>query len=168
MRDSSHRVRRDVVALEERRRRASVMFQRGITQADIARALSVSRQSVSRWHRTWTTGGGEDLRRADRLGRRPRVHESELWRIEAVLCAGVRECGYGGSRWTLRRIAAAVEETTGIHYHQGHVWRILTGRMGWVFCARCGAPGGSPRPGPPNLGNRWYPPGTNASPVSGH
>jgi len=59
--------RRDFEGMEQRRKRAAGMFARGATQADVARELEVSRQSVSeplvrrlaaRWHDRAEGGGG--------------------------------------------------------------------------------------------------------------
>jgi transposase len=38
--------------------------------------------------------------------------------------------GYSTELWTLRRVAEVIERTTGVAYHQGHVWRLLRG-LGW-------------------------------------
>ncbi|MCP5109255.1 MAG: helix-turn-helix domain-containing protein, partial [bacterium] len=46
--------RRDFAAMQQRRRRAARFFAAGKrSQAEIARELHVSRQSVSRWHEAW-------------------------------------------------------------------------------------------------------------------
>jgi Homeodomain-like domain len=41
---------RDFEGMEKRRRRAARLFDKGATQAEVARQLGVSRQSVSRWY----------------------------------------------------------------------------------------------------------------------
>jgi DNA invertase Pin-like site-specific DNA recombinase len=41
--------KRDFMALEQRRKRAAHLLSNGVKQADIARELAVSRQSVSVW-----------------------------------------------------------------------------------------------------------------------
>ena len=38
--------------------------------------------------------------------------------------------GYGTDLWTLPRIAQVIEQKTGVHYHPGHVWKLLR-QMGW-------------------------------------
>jgi transposase-like protein len=46
--------RRDFAAMQERRRRAARLFAAGKrSQAEIARELDISRQSVSRWFEAW-------------------------------------------------------------------------------------------------------------------
>src|SRR6266508_5174286 len=56
--------RRDFEGMEQRRKRAAGMFARGATQADVARELEVSRQSVSRWYADWQRGGTTALKAA--------------------------------------------------------------------------------------------------------
>lgn len=43
--------------MEDRRMLAAELFKQGHTQGDVARRLSVSRQSASRWHAQWKSGG---------------------------------------------------------------------------------------------------------------
>jgi transposase len=82
------RSERDREALEARRRRAAEMFRRGERQADVARALRVSAQSVSRWYRDWSRGGMRPLRRAKRAGRPPRLTGVQLRRLSGPCSKG--------------------------------------------------------------------------------
>ncbi|MGH9184251.1 MAG: winged helix-turn-helix domain-containing protein [Acidimicrobiales bacterium] len=123
--------RRDFEAMEERRKRAGRMFGRGATQADVARELEESRQSVSRWHAEWRAGGAKALKGAGRAGRRPRLTRSQLARIDRALRQGPRAHGFPTDVWTLARVAAVIEAETGVVYHPGHVWKLL-GRLGWT------------------------------------
>lgn len=106
------------------------MFRRGEKQADVARALRVSAQSVSRWHREWQQGGVRALKKARRAGRPPKLTAMDLNKIERALLDGPRAHGYRTDLWTLKRIGAVIEHVTGVSYHQGHVWKILQS-MGW-------------------------------------
>ena len=59
-------------------RKAAKLFARGVSQADVARELDVSRQSVSRWHADFRRGGSAALRGAGRAGRKPKLAPSDL------------------------------------------------------------------------------------------
>jgi len=107
------------------------MFRGGAKQADVARALNVSRQSVSRWYREWERRGTEALKAAGRAGRKPKIGSRDLRKIESGLRKGARANGFGTDLWTLRRVAKVIETVTGVHYHQGHVWRVLRHSLGW-------------------------------------
>ena len=121
---------RDFEAMQRRRRRAAAMFAKGRSQADVARELGVSRQSVSRWHAEWRRGGATALRGAGRAGRLPRLDDKDLARIERRLLKGPVANGYPTELWTLERVAEVIEKETGVAYHRGHVWRVLRA-LGW-------------------------------------
>jgi transposase len=125
------RERRDFEALEKRLRRAARMFSSGTKQAEVARVLGVSRQSVSRWYKDWQKAGIKALKAAGRAGRKPKIGAGDLKKIDMALRQGARANGFNTDLWTLRRVAKVIEAVTGVHYHQGHVWRILRESMGW-------------------------------------
>lgn len=124
------RTERDREALEARRRRAAEMFRRGEKQADVARELGVSRQSVSTWYAQWRQGGMRALKRSKRAGRPPKLTAAQKRSIERALLKGPQAHGYATDLWTLKRIGEVIEGETGVAYHQGHVWKILQS-MGW-------------------------------------
>ena len=124
------RPRRDFAAMEARRMRAAELFAKGVSQADIARELSVSHQTVSDWHEKWRAGGKQALKAAGRAGRPPKVTEAQLAKVERALERGPKANGFSTDLWTLARVAEVIEVTTGVRYHLGHVWRVLR-QMGW-------------------------------------
>lgn len=117
-------------ALEDRRKRAIRLFKKGVRQAEVARELKVSRQSVSVWFKAWQRDGEQALRRAPRSGRPPKLTAEDLSKVERALLEGARANGYRTDLWTLKRVGGVIERHTGVTYHQGHVWRILKS-MGW-------------------------------------
>ena len=121
---------RDFAAMERRRKQAARLFRQGTRQADVARELEVSRQSVSRWHAEWTSGGTTALRAAGRAGRLPQLDQSDLRKVERRLAKGPQANGYPTDMWTLQRVSEVIEAETGVAYHPGHVWRLLR-QMGW-------------------------------------
>ena len=121
---------RDFAGLEERRRRAARLFAKGETQAWVARQLKASRQSVSRWHQQWESGGVKGLGGAGRAGRKPRLSAIQLGKVDAALRHGARQHGFSADLWTLPRVAIVIERITGEKFHPGHVWKIL-GSLDW-------------------------------------
>ncbi len=127
------RPRRDFQQLEHRRKQAGRLFAAGkMILAAIARQLKVSRQSVSRWYTEWRSGGARALDGAGRAGRKPRLAPRQLRKVERVLRQGARANGFDTDLWTLPRVALVMERVTGVHYHPGHVWKIL-GAMDWTL-----------------------------------
>jgi transposase len=124
--------RRDFEGMERRRKRAARLFERGASQADVARELAVSRQSVSRWYADWQSGGTKGLKGAGRAGRLPRLTAAQLRQVERALRQGPRAHGLGTDLWTLDRVAAVIEADTGVAYHPGHVWKLLRDKLGWT------------------------------------
>lgn len=121
---------RDFEGMEKRRLRAADMFEQGLSQAEVARRLGVSKQSALRWQRTWAQGGKEALKSAGRAGRLPRLSGGQLRQLEEALLAGPLAAGYRTEVWTLPRIAELIRRRFGVSYHQGHVWWVLR-QMGW-------------------------------------
>lgn len=125
--------RRDFQAMNQRRRRAARLFAAGrMILASIARELKVSRQSVSRWYQAWKRGGAESLRGAGRAGRKAKLDPQQLRWVDQALRQGARAHGFNTDLWTLPRVASVIERSTGVHYHPGHVWKIL-GAMKWTL-----------------------------------
>ncbi len=122
--------RRDFGAMERRRKRAGQLFAKGKSQADVARELEVTRQSVSRWHAEWEAGGAAAVDSAGRAGRPPQLDQADLVRIERQLAKGPLANGYATDMWTIARVKEVIEAETGVAFHPGHVWRLL-GQMGW-------------------------------------
>ena len=119
------RRKRDFAALEKRRLQAARLFGKGKSQAEVVRALGVSRQSVSRWHRAWQREGKPGLAAAGRAGRKPKLTSAQRGEVERELLRGPLAHGYATVMWTLPRIAGLIAKLTGVKYHPGHVWRIL-------------------------------------------
>lgn len=128
------RPRRDFDGLEARRRHAGRLFAAGrLSQAEIARKLGATPTSVSRWHATWRRDGMAGLRKAGRAGRMPRLDSVDLQLVDKALREGAVASGFSTELWTLPRVARVIEEVTGVHYHPGHVWRILRSGLDWTL-----------------------------------
>src|ERR687898_2456310 len=86
--------RRDPQALEERRLHAAELFAQGVHQAEVARILGVSRQTVSRWHARWQADGTAGLASRGAPGRTPRVSDAQLGQAEQELLEGAKAHGF--------------------------------------------------------------------------
>jgi transposase len=120
-------------ALEARRLQAAELFAQGRTQAEVAHALGVSRQSAHVWHARFTQGGVEALRSRGPTGPDPKLSDAQLAKVEQALLAGAMANGFATDLWTLERVAVVITQLTGIRYHPGHVWVILRRRLGWTL-----------------------------------
>ncbi|MBC8726602.1 helix-turn-helix domain-containing protein [Paraburkholderia sp. 31.1] len=129
--------RRDFDQLSERRREAMVMLDEGMSQADVARELSVSRQTVSRWSRVKDAYTDSEPWRGRALGRPGGLSDGQkLVLVKRLVDSYVRELGPRGrssskpARWTLARVAGLIEVEFGVSYSLAHVRNILIGLVG--------------------------------------
>jgi transposase len=111
--------------LEWRRFRALYLKRRGWYQRDIAEALDVSEEAVSRWLARARGNGPEVLRARSAPGRPPRLSPVQRRSIPEFLWHGPEAYGFRGQVWTCARIARVIEEEFGVRYHKDHVGRLL-------------------------------------------
>jgi transposase len=123
-------VRRDFEELEKRRFEAIRLWERGESQAAIARQVKVVRQTVARWVKQCRTQGKASLKKAGRAGRKPRLSPKDWQRLERLLLRGPERLDYETPLWTCPRVADLVEREFGVRYHPGHVWKLLIA-LGW-------------------------------------
>jgi transposase len=112
-------------AARQRRLQAARLFAQGLSQAEVARRLGVSRQTASRWHAHWRQNGREGLAGPGRWGRPSRLSDRDWRRVERALLAGAVAQGFDSDLWTLPRVAEVIWRLTGVAYHPGHVWWLL-------------------------------------------
>lgn len=105
--------------------------QQGWYQRDIAEALGVAEETVSRWLTRAQEGGAAALRTRPRSGHPPKLTEAQRNLVPEFLWHGAEAYGFRGDVWTCARIARVVEEEFGVRYHPGHVARLLA-ELGWT------------------------------------
>ena len=88
--------------LQARRLRAAELFATGVRQAEVARQLGVSRQSVHLWYKRWQADGVDGLRSQGPTGPAPRLSDRQLHQVEQALLKGAGANGLSGScgPWT--------------------------------------------------------------------
>jgi transposase len=116
---------------EWRRFRAVHLQQEGWYQRDIAQALDVSENTVSRWLARVRHGGVHALQAKPIPGRSPQLSPAQRDLIPEFLWHGPEAYGFRGQVWTCARVACVLEEEFGIRYHKGHVSRLLR-QLGWT------------------------------------
>jgi transposase len=118
-------VRRDFDALEKRRLEAIRLWERGQTQAVIARRVGVVRQSVYRWVEAYRRDGRAGVKKAGRAGRKPLLSAGQRRQLGKLLLKGPAQLGYETPLWTCPRVAHLIKREFGVGYHPGHVWKLL-------------------------------------------
>ena len=120
---ATKRYQRDLKGLELRRRKGMRMLARGEVQAEVARTLQVSRQTVSSWARKLA----EDAQawRRKPLGRPGGLDAAQKKWLGKALLAGAVANDFPTELWTLARVVKLIERELGVRYSTVHVWRIL-------------------------------------------
>lgn len=99
--------------------------QQGWRQRDIAEALGVREETVSRCLARARHGGTEALQSHPPPGRWPRLSPAQKQLIPEFLWHGAEAYGFRGQVWTCARVAKVIEEEFGVRYHKDHVGRLL-------------------------------------------
>lgn len=110
---------------EWRRLRALQLKQHGWYQRDIAEALGVSEETVSRWLARARAGGPEALRAHPAPGHPSKLSPAQRRRIPEFLWHGAEAYGFRGEVWTCSRVAKVIAEEFGVTYHKSQVARLL-------------------------------------------
>ena len=117
------RYKRDFKALEQRRHKAAQLLSRGMPQAEVARRVGVSRQSVSVWARALDED--QQAWRRKPLGVPAALGAAEHKRLCKLLLQGAVANGFATELWTLQRIAEVIEREFGVLYCKTNVWLLL-------------------------------------------
>jgi transposase len=117
-------MKRDLKALQRRRLRAARLLDRGVPQAEVARRVGVSRQSVSTWAKKLQADGQEALK-ANPLGRPGSFGTAQRRELIRLLKRGALAAGFPTELWTLPRVGALITDRFGHQYSEVHVWRLL-------------------------------------------
>jgi transposase len=121
---------RDHVQMYKRRLQAAQLFKKGLSAPEVARRFGVARQVAYRWKGVWQHGGVAALASKGRAGRKAKLAPPQTQVLIEALLKGPAAYGYKTQLWTLPRVAALIDQLTGIRYHPGHVWRLL-GTLGF-------------------------------------
>lgn len=109
-----NKLSRDRARKERRRLQAIPLFEAGITQAEVARKLKVSRQAVLRWWRAWQAGG-------DLKGRRPPGRPPGLSEVATAKLVGYLK---ENPEISLDELRQSIRDQFNIDYHVDHVFKI--------------------------------------------
>lgn len=116
----------DGEALKARRLEARRLLDEGVAQAEVARRVKATRQSVSRWARQ----SRKALAQVRRQGRKAQLDASALATLKAAILAGPAAAGFTGELWTVPRVRQLIVQRFGLRFSAVHVWRLL-GQLGF-------------------------------------
>lgn len=110
----------------ERRDRGLRLLEGGLTQAEVARRLGVTRTSVHRWAKRLSEAGGVvEQARARRYGRPGKLNPEKLESLRSILLEGSIAAGFPTEMWTIERARALIEQRFAVSYSSTGCWRVL-------------------------------------------
>lgn len=119
--------KRDRKALEQRRLTAGELFQRGVSQAEIARKLKVTTAAVCKWHAEWNANKKNGLLSKGPTGANPILNAKKRQELKKAILSGPAKAGYATDFWTLERIRALAKKKLKIDLGTTSVWRAVIG-----------------------------------------
>jgi transposase len=126
---SSSELRR--LARRERDRIAAARMQaianalEGMTRAEAARLAGMERQALRDAVVRYNAEGLAGLHDRPRLGPKPRLNEGQLEQLRQVVLNGPDIETTGLSAWTLAELCREIEGRWGVHYHEGHMSKLM-------------------------------------------
>lgn len=111
--------------MEKRRLKAAKMFEKGKTQAEVARRFKVTPTAASQWHEAWKEGGAEALKSKGHPGFLSEMTEENRQKLKKILLSGPVKYGYLTELWTLSRVAEVIKKEFRITFSEVWVWHII-------------------------------------------
>ena len=108
-----------------RRIHAVLLNHGGVTSGQIVKLLKSPRSRVSEWLRNYEQHGYEGLLEGYRSGRESELSLPQKQTLGDLIDSGPVAYGYLSGVWTSPMVARVIEEEFGVHYHPGHVRRLL-------------------------------------------
>jgi transposase len=99
--------------------------EQGWYQRDIASALGVAEETVSRWLARVDHDGREALLARPAPGHPPKLSVAQKRLVPEFLWHGPEAYGFRGEVWTCARVSRVIEEEFGVRYHKDHIGRLL-------------------------------------------
>ncbi len=116
-RDGEYRVARRIHAV-------LLNYQRH-SSGEIAELLGAPRSKVSLWLGQYESFGWEALLEGHRSGRPKELTPAQLSQLDGLIDSGPIAYGFSSGVWTSPMVARVIEEEFNVHYHPGHVRKVL-------------------------------------------
>lgn len=108
-----------------RRLHAVLLSHQQHTSSQIASLLGAPRSKVSFWLAQYERFGWEALLEGHRSGRPKELTAAQLKQLDGLIDSGPVAYGFSCGVWTSPMIARVIEEEFNVHYHAGHVRKVL-------------------------------------------
>ena len=116
--------------LEDRRRRALALLDKGLSLNEVGRRIGCNASSVMRWRNAQRRGGAEAWKVRFSPGRPAKLRSAQRSRLLKLLLQGPLAHGYRTNLWTTARIAELIQREFAVRYHRDHIGRLMHS-LGW-------------------------------------
>jgi transposase len=110
---------------EKRRLKAGKMFEKDITQAEIARKLGVTPAAVKYWHDAWRKKGFQGLKSKGHPGFASKFTPEKKAKLKKIIIKGAKHYGYPTDFWTINRIMAVTRKELRLSFKKTWIWMIV-------------------------------------------
>lgn len=110
---------------EKRRLRAGKMFEKGMSQAEVARKAGVSTAAAKYWHDAWKKNGQKGLKSKGHPGFASKFTPEKRVKLKNIILKGARHYGYSTDFWTISRIMAVTRKELKLSFKKSWIWMIV-------------------------------------------
>ena len=118
--------------IENRRRQALELIDKGHSINEVGRMLGCSPSSVMRWRNARDIGGADWNKVRFSPGRPPKLGSSDRLNLIRMLRKGAKANGYATDQWSTDRVAELIRHKFNIDYHRDHIGRLMH-KLGWSY-----------------------------------
>ena len=101
------------------------MFQRGMSQTEVAAKFRVSRAATCKWYAAWDTGGMAGLDSKGPPGFASALNNKKRQQFKRAILKGPLASGYETNLWTLARLAEVLKKTTQVKFGSVRTWQVV-------------------------------------------
>jgi transposase len=116
--------------LEDRRRHALRLLDKGLSLNEVGRLIGCAASSVMRWRNMRRRGGEKGLKVRSSPGRPHKLSLVQCRLLLKILLEGALASGYPTQLWTTARISEVIRKRFRVKYHPDHVGRLMH-RLDW-------------------------------------
>lgn len=110
---------------EKVRLKAGKFFNKGISQAEIARKLGVTPAAVNYWHIAWKKDSEKGLKSKGHPGFKSKLTDDKRILFKKAILKGPLAYGFETNLWTLSRLAVVMKKVARVKFGHNHTWEIV-------------------------------------------
>jgi transposase len=110
---------------EKIRFKAAKLFERNISQAEVARKFKVTPAAVNYWHKAWEKHSIKGLKSKGHPGFESKLTDEKRILFKKAILKGPLAYGYQTNLWTLSRLASVMKKVAKVKFSGVWTWNII-------------------------------------------